>query len=133
MFAPAYPVRVDGALDRQLSRWLWLVKWFLAMGVLRWTWRVQYYSYGALGTDHYPPFSLHDDPAYPARLQVEYPQQLSRGLVLVKWWLLAIPHYLVVGLFVGGTIAVWHGGGLVGVLVLIAAVAVAVTGTYPEP
>jgi hypothetical protein len=173
MFAAAYPVRVDGTLDRHLSRWLWLVKWFLAIphyvvlaflwlafavlsvvaffailftgrypreifdfnvGVLRWTWRVQYYSYAALGTDRYPPFSLRDDPGYPARLQVEYPQRLSRGLVLVKWWLLAIPHYLVVGLFVGGTYAVWHiGGGLIGVLVLIAAVVVAVTGSYPEP
>ena len=171
MFAAAYPVRVDGALDRHLSRWLWLVKWFLAIphyvvlaflwlafavlsvvaffailftgqypraifefnvGVLRWTWRVQYYSYGALATDRYPPFSLHDDPAYPARLQVEYPQRLSRGLVLVKWWLLAIPHYLVVGLFVGGAYAVWHSG-LIGVLVLIAAVIVAVTGSYPGP
>ena len=150
MFAPVYPVRVDGALDRHLSRWLWLVKWFLAIphyvvlvflwlafavlsvvaffailftgrypraifdfnvGVLRWTWRVQYYAYGALATDRYPPFSLRDDPGYPARLQVEYPQRLSRGLVLVKWWLLAIPHYLVVGLFVGGTYAIWHGGG----------------------
>jgi hypothetical protein len=172
MFAPVYPVRVDGALDRHLSRWLWLVKWFLAIphyvvlvflwlafavlsvvaffailftgrypraifdfnvGVLRWTWRVQYYSYGALGTDRYPPFSLRDDPAYPARLQVEYPQRLSRGLVLVKWWLLAIPHYLVVGLFVGGTYVAWHGGGLIDILVLIAAVVVAVTGSYPEP
>ena len=102
------------------------------VGVLRWTWRVQYYSYGALATDRYPPFSLRDDPAYPARLQVEYPQRLSRGLVLVKWWLLAIPHYLVVGLFVGGTYAVWHGG-LIGILVLIAAIVVAVTGSYPEP
>jgi hypothetical protein len=27
-------------------------------------------------------------------LEVEYPQALSRGLVLVKWWLLALPHYL---------------------------------------
>jgi hypothetical protein len=172
MFAPVYPVRVDGALDRHPSRWLWLVKWFLAIphfvvlaflwlafavlsviaffailftgrypraifdfnvGVLRWTWRVQYYSYGALATDRYPPFSLRDDPAYPARLQVEYPQRLSRGLVLVKWWLLAIPHYLVVGLFVGGTYVAWHGGGLIDILVLIAAVVVAVTGSYPEP
>ena len=172
MFAPVYPVRVDGALDRHLSRWLWLVKWFLAIphyvvlaflwlafavlsvvaflailftgrypraifdfnvGVLRWTWRVQYYSYGALATDRYPPFSLRDDPAYPARLQVEYPQRLSRGLVMVKWWLLAIPHYVVVGLFVGGTYVAWHGGGLIDILVLIAAVIVAVTGSYPEP
>jgi hypothetical protein len=173
MFAAAYPVRVDGTLDRHLSRWLWLVKWFLAIphylvlaflwmafavlsvvaffailftgrypraifdfnvGVLRWTWRVQYYAYAALGTDRYPPFSLRDDPGYPARLQVEYPQRLSRGLVLVKWWLLAIPHYLIVGLFVGGTYAAGHvASGLVGVLVLIAAVIVAVTGSYPEP
>jgi hypothetical protein len=29
MLAAAYPVRVDGTLDRHLSRWLWLVKWAL--------------------------------------------------------------------------------------------------------
>ena len=29
--AVAYPVRVDTTMDRQLSRWLWLVKWFLAI------------------------------------------------------------------------------------------------------
>jgi hypothetical protein len=31
MSAPVYPVRVDAVLDRHLSRWLWLVKWVLAI------------------------------------------------------------------------------------------------------
>jgi hypothetical protein len=76
------------------------------LGVLRWTWRVSFHSYSALGTDRHPPFTLADVPDYPARLEVEYPQTLSRGLVLVKWWLLALPHYLIVGVFAGGA---WAG------------------------
>lgn len=174
---PVHPVRVDARLDGPLSRWLWLVKWLLALphylvlaalwaafvvlslvalvaivvtgryprgifdfnvGVLRWTWRVSYYAYGALGTDRYPPFSLEEHPDYPAHLEVAYPEHLSRGLVLVKWWLLAIPHYVVLGLFLGGgayaasdDLSPGWNGGLIGFLVLVAGVLLLVTGRYP--
>ena len=68
------------------------------VGILRWGWRVGFYAYGVLGTDRYPPFSL--QPAdYPAGLTIRYPEHWSRGLALVKWWLLAVPHYVIVGLF----------------------------------
>jgi hypothetical protein len=177
-----YPVVVEAARDPSVSRWLWLVKWLLAIphyfvlallwlafvvltvvafvaivvtgryprvlfdftvGVLRWSWRVTYYAYGVLGTDRYPPFTLADVPDYPARLDVEYPERLSRGLVLVKWWLLAIPHYLVLSVFLaGGAVASsssdnaswqWSSGmGLIGALVLIAAVWLLFSGTYPR-
>ena len=70
--------------------------------MLRWTWRVTYYGYSALGTDRYPPFSLGHAPDYPATLEIAYPERLSRGLVLVKWWLLAIPQYMVLGILWGG-------------------------------
>jgi hypothetical protein len=116
------------------------------VGVLRWTWRVHYYGYGALGTDRYPPFTLAEVPDYPAHLDVAYPERLSRGLVLVKWWLLAIPHYIVLSILVGGGLYLgshsttandWNGGvdfgGLVGLLVLIAGIVLLFTGRYPKP
>jgi hypothetical protein len=156
----SYPVRLEGTLQAQLSRWLWLVKWLLIfphvvillflgvaavvltiiaffailvtgryprgifdfnVGALRWLWRVSYYSYGALGTDRYPPFTLADVPDYPARLEIAYPERLSRGLVLVKW-LLAIPHLLVIS-------AADNVGTL---LTLFAGVVVLFTGRYPQ-
>ncbi len=99
------------------------------VGVLRWTWRVGFYSYQALGTDKYPPFSLAPDDSYPADLEVPYPERLSRGLVLIKWWLLAIPHYFVVAFLQGG----WGQGkvGLTTILAIFGAVALLFTGKYP--
>jgi len=98
-------------------------------GVLRWSWRVGFYSYQALATDKYPPFSLEPDDDYPADLTIEYPEKLSRGLVLVKWWLLAIPQYIIVSIFMGGGEGA---GGLVFVLAIIAAIVLLFTGKYPE-
>jgi hypothetical protein len=99
------------------------------VGVLRWTWRVGFYGYQALATDEYPPFTLKAG-GYPADLDVPYPERLSRGLALVKWWLLAIPHYLILTSFQGG----WgpHYGGLVIILSLFGAVALLFTGKYPK-
>lgn len=178
-----YPARLSGYLDPHLSRWLWLVKWFLAIphfivlfflwfglvvttivagfailftgryprslfnfnvGVIRWNWRVAFYCYAAIGTDQYPPFTLART-GYPADFDVDYPEKLFRGLVLVKSWLLAIPHLLIVGILTGTTGAwgaregYWADGrwvqqnsgmSLVGLLVLIAGVILLFTGQY---
>ena len=164
-----YPLFFKGQLSEPLSRWLWLVKWFLLiphyivlvflwiafavawvialftilftgkyprglfdfnLGVLRWTWRISFYSYSALGTDKYPPFTLKAG-GYPADLEVTYPEKLSKGLVLVKWWVLAIPQYIVISIFQGG----WgwrFWGGLVSMLAIFAGVAVLFKGKYPK-
>ena len=176
----AFPARLEGMREEPLSRWLWLVKWLLAIphylilvclwfaflvttviagfailftghyprslftfnvGVLRWSWRVGFYSYSALGTDRYPPFTLARTD-YPADFDVPYPEHLSRGLVLDKWWLLAIPHYLILSA-ISGPLIVWQQAGwdgdrartgfsLVSVLVLIVGVFLLFTARYPN-
>lgn len=64
------------------------------VGVLRWSWRVMNYRFPMNTTDKYPPFSLKPQADYPGDLDVDYPEQLSRGAVLVKWWLLALPQII---------------------------------------
>lgn len=64
------------------------------VGVLRWSWRVMNYRFPMNTTDQYPPFTLKPRADYPGDLQVDYPEQLSRWAVLVKWWLLALPQII---------------------------------------
>ncbi|HET9542235.1 MAG TPA: DUF4389 domain-containing protein [Acidimicrobiales bacterium] len=128
---------------------VWIIAWFAivftgryprslfgyTVGVMRWTWRVGFYSYAALGTDRYPPFSFEAQPDDPAGFDVDYPERLSRGLVWVKSWLLAIPHLIIIGILAGGGAGAWWGGrrvgpGLIGVLVVIAGVGLLFTSRY---
>lgn len=113
-----------------------------SVGVLRWSWRVGFYGYSALGTDRYPPFTLARTD-YPADFDVAYPERLSRGLVLVKSWLLALPHLIIVGLLTAPWYWVANGSptdnnqsnagiSLLGVLVLVAALAMLFTNRYPR-
>jgi len=60
-------------------------------------------------------------PGYPLRYDVEYPEELSRWLIFVKW-LLAIPHFIIL----------WALGMASGVIGFIAFFAILFTKRYPR-
>ena len=175
MSASTYPIRLDGELQPNLSRGLWLVKWFLLIphwicliflwiafllatigaffallftgryprglfdfnvGVLRWSWRVAFYSYSALATDQYPPFTMDDVPDYPAHLAVDYPEHQRSGLPLIGWWLLGLPQYAIAGLLAGGGGFSWASqagyGGVIGALMVVVALLLLFKKRYPS-
>ncbi len=89
-----------------------------AVGVRRWQANVN--AYVGLLRDEYPPFSL-DAGQYAVNYEVDYPNDLSRWLIFVKW-LLVIPHIIVVALL--GIVAL--------VLGIIAWFAILFTGRFPR-
>jgi hypothetical protein len=109
------------------------------LGVLRWSWRVNYYGYQTLGTDRYPPFTLADVPDYPARLQLAETTRPPRWLPLVAW-LLAVPHILLLAALSGAATWTIDTGdtttsaplGVVTVGVLIAGLSLLFTARYPR-
>jgi hypothetical protein len=89
------------------------------VGTARWTYRVIAYSH--LMTDAYPPFSLADDPGYPLRLTVDYPEHVANWRPLVQW-LLAIPYLWIAG------VLYW----LTGVLTIVAFFTILFTRQIPR-
>ena len=95
--------------------------WGYHSGLLRWTWRVNFYSYGAGATDRYPPFSFQSRDDYPADFNIEYPETLSRLSTLFRW-LLVIPHWIII----------YFLGAIADILVFFALVIVLFSGRYPK-
>ena len=106
-----FAVIITGAFPESMFNYM--------VGVLRWTARVQ--AYVSLMTDAYPPFSLEDDPEYPVRVEIDYPQQIARWRPLITW-LLVIP----------AAIAAWLILLAADVCVFLAWFAILITGRYPE-
>ena len=156
----SYPVELVGEYQERVNRFLWLIKWILLIphfvvlwfisipvivttplswlaviimgrypsflwayhtGLLRWGWRVNFYSYNVGNTDQYPPFSFQSSNRYPADLIIEYPERSSRLTGFFRW-LLVIPHWIII----------YFLSAVTDVLVLIALVALLITGRYHQ-
>ena len=178
-----YPLTLEGELDPQLSRWLWLVKWLLViphvvaarvpvdrvpacsrwsaffailatgrypraifdfnLGVMRWTLAGRFYSYSALGTDRYPPFTLGGGARLPGparrRLSAAALARARAGEVVVAGAAALPDRRRLRGRQPGpagtrpATSGAWsYGGGLIGLLVFFAGVMLLFTGRYPR-
>ena len=94
--------------------------WGYHSGLLRWSWRVNYYAYGVGNTDQYPPFAFGSMDDYPAELLIEYPERSSRLTTLFRW-LLVIPHWIIVYFL-----------GIINGLLVFLALLLLITGNYSE-
>ena len=83
-------------------------------------WNANVLAYYGLFRDEYPPFSWAPG-QYAVTYEVDYPEELSRWLIFVKW-LLAIPHFIVLlFLYIAASVA-W----------VIAWFAILFTGRFPR-
>ena len=83
-------------------------------------WGANVAAYVGLFRDEYPPFSW-EPGGYPVTYQLDYPQELSRWLIFIKW-LLAIPNIIVLYLLLIGALVAW----------VIAWFAILFTGRFPR-
>jgi hypothetical protein len=68
-------------------------------------WGANVMSYLMFFRDEYPPFSW-EAGEYAVTFEVDYPEEMSRWLPLVKW-LLAFPHYIVLALLYIAAFVAW--------------------------
>jgi len=89
-------------------------------------WNLNVSAYMGFLTDEYPPFSGDEGEAYPVKWSVEYPDRLSRGMVLLKvlfgWLYVGIPHGVALMLY----------GIAVAIVMFIAFWAILFAGKFPR-
>lgn len=93
------------------------------VNVMRWGYRVT--AYMGLMTDVMPPYAM-ESPESPVKLEVVYPESLSRGKLLLKtffgWLYVGIPHGIILGVL----------GTLAELIIFICWFIILFTGKFPE-